>query len=481
MNDKTIKFGTDGWRGIIAEAFTSENVRVVSQGVCEYLEHKVKSKGEKPKIVIGYDTRFLSDRFAQVAAGVFAANGAETIVSDSFIPTPILSTAVVVDNADLGIMITASHNPPEYNGYKIKGPYGGSATMDMIEKIEKRVNRGIRDGLFYRCISEKEDSSQYLSYKDFKKGYQAHVEGLIDLDALKGFSYKVLLDPMYGAAQKTYKELMDRLGIKDILEIHSQYNPSFGGINPEPIGIHIRDAIKVLKKEGCKLGICLDGDADRIGAIGEDGNYISSHHIFAIILYHLVEDRKLSGRVIKTVSTSSIIDRIAERHNLELKTTPIGFKYIGKEILDGGVLMGGEESGGLWLHGNIPERDGMVMGLKLVEIMAKKGKTINKILEEIYEKFGYFVYQRLDYGVTEAQKEELKELLGKKVPDLIKAEGVKQVVTIDGYKYFLEDGSWIMVRPSGTEAVVRVYAESSSQNKLSYLHGLGKKVINGLI
>ncbi len=482
MNDVTIKFGTDGWRGIIADNFTFENVKVVTQGVCEYLEHKANLNCKKAKVVIGYDTRFLSGRFARIAGSVFAANGVEAVISDSFIPTPVLSSAVVKSSADLGIMITASHNPPEYNGYKIKGAYGGSATIDIVGKIEKRVNRGIKDGLFYRCLTEKEaKSSNYLSYKDFKEDYIKQIENIIDMDSIKNFDIGVLIDPMYGAGQKIYKNILDSLNMRKVVEIHSNYNPSFAGLNPEPIGDNINEASEALLQKKLDLGICLDGDADRIGAIGEEGNFISSHHIFAVVLNHLINEKNLSGRIIKTVTTSSIIDRIAKSSGLEIKTTPVGFKYIGTEILDGGVLMGGEESGGLWLHGNIPERDGMIMGLKLLEIMAKNKKAINKILDEVYDKFGYFAYQRLDYEITDKQKEKLKALLEKKVPEDIAAEGIKKVVTIDGFKYFLEDGSWIMIRPSGTEAVVRVYAESDSGKKLSYLHSLGKKVIDGLI
>ncbi|MGM0365317.1 MAG: phosphoglucomutase/phosphomannomutase family protein [Actinomycetota bacterium] len=481
MNDKVIRFGTDGWRGIIADDFTFENVKVVTQGVCEYLEHKAETKRQKPRVVIGYDTRFLSERFARAAAGVLAANGVSAVVSNKVVPTPVLSYGVVNRDADLGIMITASHNPYCYNGFKIKGPFGGSADMDIISKIEKRVQKGINDGLFYRCLDESSGDVKDIRYEDFIADYKKHIFSLIDMEAAASHGFSLLLDPMYGASQGIYKAIMEELKPKKLVEIHGQPNPGFGNISPEPIGENLGDAVSKLKAEGLDMAICLDGDADRIGALDSSGNYISSHHIFAVVLLHLAEDRKLKGRVVKTVSTSSVIDRICREYSLELKTTPIGFKYIGKEILDGGVIMGGEESGGLWCYGNIPERDGMLMGLKLVEICSLHKKPISRILDSLYERFGYFAYQRKDYHITLKQKENLISELKRGVPGPIGDLGIDKVVTIDGYKYITADGSWIMIRPSGTEAVVRVYAESSSQDKLDSLHRLGKKVIDGIM
>ena len=482
INEKFIKFGTDGWRGIIADDFTVEKVRIITQGICQYLKHETQNEKKCPVVVIGYDTRFLSDRFAKTAANVFEGNNVRAYISTGFIPTPTLSTAVVKRNANLGIMITASHNPYYYNGYKIKGYYGGSATLDITSKIEKRVNQCIRDGTLRKYYYDKNsDSNENAGEVDFTIDYKKHVLSLVDLDAIKNFNFKLLIDPMYGAAQNLYKNILEDISPGKIIEIHSVLNPAFGGINPEPIGDNLNDAVSVLKKEECKLGICLDGDGDRVAALGEDGNFISSHHIFAVVLTHLIKNKKIRGKVVKTVSTSSIIDRICSRYGLELITTPIGFKYISEEILAGGVVMGGEESGGLWINGNIPERDGMLMGLKLIEIVCKESKTINKILEKIYEDFGYFVYKRCDYEVNISQKEKLKEVLSKKIPVILQGESTGEVITIDGYKYIMADGSWLMIRPSGTEAVVRIYAESDSNEKLDRLHNLGKKVIDSII
>jgi len=482
MDKKIIKFGTDGWRGIIADDFIVENVKLVTQGVCEYLKRKTKGKNKPPRVIVGYDTRFLSDRFAKVAANVLGANDVETFISKKFIPTPVTSTAVVKAGADLGIMITASHNPYYYNGYKIKGPYGGSATMDIISEIEKMVNRGIEDGGFYRCYPDGGlDTKSNIKSIDFTEEYRNHILSLIDVDAVEGFKFGLLIDPMYGATQNIYRSILKALKPKKLVEVHAVLNPAFGNINPEPIGENLCDAIKKVREEQCKLAICLDGDGDRVAALGEDGNFISSHHIFAIVLHYLIRHRKLRGKVVKTVSTSSVIDRICSKYDLELIITPIGFKYISEQILKGGVIMGGEESGGIWVKGNIPERDGMLMGLILLEIMCREGKTINEILEDIYKDFGYFVYKRLDYEIGTEQKEALKALLSKEIPEILKKEGVEEVITIDGFKYMMQDGNWLMIRPSGTEAVVRIYAESNSEDKLNRLHSLGKKVIDSII
>jgi len=484
-NNETIKFGTDGWRGIIAKEFTVEKVQLISSGISDYLKNKSGLKGKKPKVVIGYDTRFLSDLFAKSAAEIFSAGGIETVLSETFIPTPVLSNAVVSREADLGIMITASHNPYMYNGYKIKGPYGGSAIMDIINDIEGYVdevinNKAYLEGL--RNINTASDvniSGYGFKTSNFLTDYKKQITGLINTKLIENVNFGVLVDPMYGAGQNIYSSILREFGIKNIYEIHNIFNPAFGGINPEPIGENISEAQNFVRENKIKAGICIDGDADRIGAIGEEGNFISSHHIFAIVLADLIKSKKTTGRVIKTVTTSSIIDRIAEKNSIELFITPVGFKYIGEEIMKGDVIMGGEESGGLWTNGNIPERDGMLMGLKLLEIMVRENKTLNQILEGLYDQYGYFVYGRNDYEIEINERDKLKTLLELKIPLQIEKEKVRELITIDGFKYVLEDGSWLMIRPSGTEAVVRVYAESSNEIRLKELLKIGREVVEG--
>lgn len=483
MSEKVIKFGTDGFRGVIAKDFTVEKIEYIAHGISRYLLNKKVLKNKIPRVVVGYDTRFLSDYFAKSAAEIFSLNNVETFLSDNFIPTPVLSNAVLAENADLGIMITASHNPCIYNGFKIKGPFGGSATMDIINEIEGIINKGLSGDSFDEEINilRKNISDDRNGYKKagFTDKYWQQITKIADLDIIKNIDFGFLIDPMYGAAQGMYRSFFDRNNIKNVFEIHNMFNPSFGCINPEPIGENLNEAIEFVIKNNLKIGICVDGDADRIGVIGESGNFISSHHIFAIVLYDLIKNGKTDGRVVKTVTTSSIIDRIAQKNNLDIFITPVGFKYIGEEILKQDVLMGGEESGGLWTNGNIPERDGMLMGLKLLEIMVKNKKTLNEILDDIYEQYGYFVYGRNDYEIEAEKRDNIRNQLNISVPDVIAKEGVREVITIDGFKYILEDGSWLMIRPSGTEAVVRVYSESFNSERLKQLLALGRMIVEG--
>ena len=480
MKEKIIKFGTDGWRGLIADEFTFEGVRIVSQAVSNYLKKKVPGD-KKPFVVLGYDTRFLSERFAQVSAGVFALNSITTHLSDRIVTSPMLSYAVIERKADLGIMITASHNPYYYNGYKIKSPFGASATMDIIAEVEKEVDEVLENtGKYEKLLNFKSAGGGTVKRVDLLTGYRENILGQVNNDVIRGFDFGLLLEPMYGAAQGIFKDILETFNPGNLAEIHSILNPSFGGINPEPIGDNLAEARDILKDKKYKMAICLDGDGDRIALLGEGGNYISSHHIYAIVLWYLARIRKIKGKVVKSINLSSIIDKICAKYNLEIVITPVGFKYIAEEILKGGVIAGGEESGGLWAGGILPERDGILMGLRLLEIICSLNMTVNQILDEIYNEFGYFVFDRTDYKIGLPQKENLKSLLEEDIPGILKNAGAGKVITLDGYKYIMDDGSWIMIRPSGTEAVVRVYTEGESEEKTKYLQGLGKKIIDSV-
>lgn len=480
MKSKEIKFGTDGWRGIISEDFTMDRVRIVTQGVSNYI--KERTGGRKPVIVIGYDTRFMSDHFAAAAADIFSQSDISVILSSKIMPTPAVSTAVVKRNADLGVMITASHNPYHYNGYKIKGSFGGSATIDIIADIEKEVSKVNTDPEKYGSLAGTgKPKPENIVLEDFTDEYTSHALKQINMDIIKGFDFSLLFEPMYGASQEIFGDILSRFDPKNLIKIHSVLNPGFGSINPEPIGDNLNEAINLLKEKNCQFGICLDGDGDRIGALGDGGNYISSHHIFAIVLRDLAVRRGLKGRVIKTVTTSSVIDRMCKKNGLELEVTPVGFKYIGEKILEGNVLMGGEESGGLWSYGNIPERDGMVMGLKLLEIICREGKSVNQILEDIYEEYGFFDFQRTDYKVSMEEKQKLVEFLESGIPHILKDGGAESVSTIDGYKYPIDEYNWVMIRPSGTEAVVRIYSEGDNKASSARLQQMGKKIMDGVM
>jgi len=479
MNTQKIKFGTDGWRGVIAQDFTMDRVRMVTQGVCSYLQNTVKDK--QPLVVIGYDTRFMSDRFAAAAADIFSLNDINVILSTEVTPTPTLSTAAVRRKADLGIMITASHNPYYYNGYKIKGPFGGSATMDMIADIEREVWDAAEDAGNIEALSGARRSKPgNITLEDFTDEYIQHAVSQVDMGIIRGFKFGLLFEPMYGATQDVFASILDRFRPAHVTRLHSEINPGFGQINPEPIGDNLNEAVQLLKDKGCQFGICMDGDGDRIGALGDRGNYISSHHIFAMVLRDLVCRRGLKGRVVKTVTTSSVIDRICRKNGLDLEVTPVGFKYIGEKILQGNVIMGGEESGGLWSYGNIPERDGMIMGLRLLEIICREKKTANQILEDIYSEYGFFDYQRTDYEIDSNKKKKLIKFLGSGIPRILKQAGAEDVVTIDGYKYPIDDSNWVMIRPSGTESVVRIYSEGDTPESSARLQEIGKTIMDSL-
>lgn len=350
--------------------------------------------------------------------------------------------------------------------------------MDIIADVEKEVSEVIKNAESYKeYLYPEETDRPGIERTDFLPAYKHNILSKVDTDIIKNFDFKLLLEPMYGAAQGIYKKIIQQFNPENVTEIHSEINPSFGGINPEPIGDNLAEAKSTLLRKKYRLAICLDGDGDRIAALGEDGNYISSHHLFAIVLWYLADRKKMRGKVVKSINLSSVLDKICSKYGLEVKTTPVGFKYIAEEILKGGVIMGGEESGGLWAGGDIPERDGMLMGLKLIEIICDTGMTLNQILKKIYDEFGYFVFDRIDHEIDMDQKKNLKDLLERGIPKILKEAGVKEVITLDGYKYIMENGSWIMIRLSGTEAVVRVYTEGGSDKEVRYLQELGKKVL----
>jgi len=352
--------------------------------------------------------------------------------------------------------------------------------MEIVTEIESEVNKNLdfsypEDFLYKDPLKE-----DLISLKDLRPGYRKKLLGLIDQELIKSYEHNIIIEPMYGASQGFFRKILESLQPDSITEIHGEVNTSFGGINPEPIGDNLIPAVESIKNSKAEIAICLDGDGDRIAALGAFGNFISSHHIFALLLHDLIKRGDIQGKVIKTVSVSSIIDRMCKANGIELVTRPIGFKYIGEEILKGGVIAGGEESGGLWVKGSIPERDGILIGLRLLEIISREKKSVNDILEDIYQKYGSFNYIRNDYHISNEQKEKVKESLSLAVPDIIKAAGAEKVVTIDGFKYFFGDGSWLMIRPSGTEAVVRVYTESGTKGKSLGLQELGKKTIESI-
>ncbi|MFA5410485.1 MAG: phosphoglucomutase/phosphomannomutase family protein [Candidatus Omnitrophota bacterium] len=452
-----IKFGTDGWRAVIAENYTFENLKIISQAVADYL-------GKGKKVAVGFDTRFMSDSFARVSAEVLKDNGITVILSDRPVPTPALSFCVKSRKLDLGVMITASHNPAEYNGFKIKTPSGGAAGPEVTQDIESRLGK----------TPVREDGNALpgeIKTEDLTADYVKFIRSYIDIKRIKNKNFKVLVDAMHGSGDSFIARILK--GTKIRLEfMRNEINPSFGGRRPEPIEQNLAELKKRVEKGKFDLGIALDGDADRIAAVAPKGVFIHPQKILGLLALHLHQDRHWSGGIVKTICGTAMIDRIAGFLKVKLYETPVGFKYISELMEKEDIVAGGEEAGGMGVKGYIPERDGTVAGLLLLEMMAYRNKDILKILEEAEKRFGRYYYVREDLGLKERiepKKENFPmELLGKKVI---------QVKDYDGVKLVCEDASWLMFRASGTEPMMRIYAEAKSLARAKELLSLGKSLI----
>ncbi|NVN93282.1 MAG: phosphoglucomutase/phosphomannomutase family protein [Desulfuromonadales bacterium] len=457
-----IKFGTDGWRGVIARDFTFDNLSMVAQATMDYLiQNNLGSKG----LVIGYDRRFLSRDFARRVAEIAAGNGIRVLLSDGFAPTPAISWAVREAGAGAGVMITASHNPPEYNGFKIKEAFGGSALPATTRVVEEIVASNQASGRrIEECAFDVALSKGMIEMFDPSVGYFRQIRSFVDLDLIATSGIAAVVDPMFGAGCGVIPRLLP-----EIDEIHAMENPSFGGQSPEPIGEHLTELSELVASGRYRVGLALDGDADRIGAVDENGDFFSSHCIFTVILRHLIEHKKMLGGVVKTVSTTRMVDLLADKFGLRLFETPIGFKHICELMLTEDILMGGEESGGLGVKGHIPERDGILLALLLLEAMAVSGKGLRQLLNETMDVIGHFYYRRIDRRIEADAKELLVERLKTCPPEKIDDRKVKTCNFSDGFKFIFENGDWLLIRPSGTEPVLRLYSEAVSPDRVDQL------------
>jgi len=454
-----IRFGTDGWRGVIALDFTFDNLSLVAQATMDYLNREgLGNKG----LIIGYDRRFMSRDFARRVAEVAAGNFINVRLTEDFAPTPAVSWAVHETGSGAGIMITASHNPPEYNGFKLKEAFGGSALPVTTKILEGIVAYNSENGR--RVVSvpfEEAVKKGTIVLFDPCESYFHQLSRYVDIDLIAKSGIKAVVDPMYGAGCGFIPRLLPKVD-----EIHSCENPSFGGLPPEPISQNLQELSVLLKNGSYQVGLALDGDTDRIGAIDENGDFFSSHCIFTVILRHLIEYKKMTGAVVKTVSTTCMIDLLADKYGLELFETPIGFKHICELMLKQDILMGGEESGGLGVKGHIPERDGILMGLLLLEAMAVSGKGLRRLLNETMDEIGHFYYKRIDRRIDDAAKLKLIAQLQSDPPTTIDGQRVSATNFSDGFKFIFENGDWLLIRPSGTEPVLRLYSEAGSQEQV---------------
>ncbi len=468
-----IRFGTDGWRGVIARDFTFEGVRLVAGAVAATLRAS-HPEGQRFLVAVGHDTRFLSRRFAQTAADAMAALGVDVCLTTSHVTTPMLACAIPVLKARGGLMVTASHNPPSYNGLKVRIADGGCATTTLTDQIEVEVRRLSGDlGVRLEGASPSTDQTTVgaINLFDPLPQYQERLRTLVDMEHIGRSGIHVVIDPMYGTTQGMVAGLLRQIGLK-VEEIHAEINPWFGGVSPEPLGASLRELSERVRglNESRKIGLAFDGDGDRLGVIDETGSYVTPHQIFALLLQHLVTRRGLSGTVIKSFSTTTMIDRLAANHGLRLAVTPIGFKHIAEVMRGEPFLIGGEESGGIGIAGHIPERDGIVSALLLLECMATEKKPLGVLLGELEAKVGPHCYRRLDLQLARSEDgAELGRRVASDPPAHIDEWRVKEVQTLDGVKLIGADGGWLLIRASGTEPVLRLYAEAPTQSQVSRL------------
>jgi len=459
MLDK-IKFGTDGWRGVIAEDFTFANVQRVAEAIAQY----VCAEGDAAKgLVVGYDTRFLSAEFARLASEVVAAAGIPVTLTDRATPTPAVSYAVVARQTTGAIIITASHNPYRWNGVKFKAPYGGSAAPSIMRRIEIHLHRLDRSGP--RPRKRRAASIQTL---DLVSPYLGRIKDLVHLDRIRSSGRRFVIDPMYGAARGCLARLFDEAEIS-YREIHGEPNPLFPGMNPEPIEPHIEELRQAVLEGGYDAGFATDGDADRLGAVDRNGDFIDSHKIFSILLKHLAEDLGLRGEVVKTFSTTEMVTKLARKYGLPLHVTPIGFKYICELMLTRDVLIGGEESGGIAIKGHLPERDGILNSLLLAEVMADRDRTLGELVQELTQEFGPHFYGRVDLEIDKDVAQRIVRLVGQKKIKRIAGMKVTSVDGLDGAKMRFGNSAWLLVRASGTENILRLYAEAPSPEQVKAL------------
>ncbi len=453
-----IKFGTDGWRAIIADDYTVANVKRVAEATGKWLQQRGGRQA-----VVGYDCRFGGPLFAETTARVLGAMGIKVIVAPDFVSTPMVSLGVVKTGSDLGVVITASHNPPSYNGYKLKSKLGGPMVPAEIAEVEALVPEA--------CTLEALPTIEELKAKglveeaDLEEIYYQHVLASFDMDAIRGAGFRIAYDAMYGAGQRIVQRLLP-----DCVFLHCDYNPSFKGQAPEPILRNLGELADTIRKDPTiQLGFANDGDADRIGMFDAEGNFVDSHHILLLLLLYMYKYKKETGKVVITFSVTNKMVDMARKFGLDYTVTPIGFKYIAEIMSREDVLVGGEESGGLAVKGHIPERDGVWIALMILEFMAKTGKTLAELIQEVYELAGPFAFDRDDLHLPEAQKQAIIERCKNDPFDAFGPYKITRVETIDGFKFWIGDDRWVLVRPSGTEPVLRVYAQAPTHEEVRKL------------
>jgi phosphomannomutase len=451
-----IKFGTDGWRAVIAEDFTFRNVDRVAQATADFWKSN-PIDGTEARAVVGYDRRFLSDQFARRTAEVLAGNGFEVTLTNEPTPTPAVSYLVKKQKAIGGVMITASHNPPAFNGFKLKAYYGGSAEPGICKAVEELLDKNP----VQPSASENRSRKATIKEQNIRPGYYDAIKRLVDFQLIARSKLKFAHEALFGVGAGCFDELLAGTTCK-VMTLNAAHDPNFGGINPEPIAKNYGRSAAFLKRHPHDICLVTDGDADRVGGMDGRGNPLSTHQIICLLLEHFVRNRKAQGRVIKALTTTSMVDKMCEHYGLPLVETGVGFKYICAEMIKGNVLLGFEESGGIGYPGHVPERDGILSGLMLLELLATEKRSINGLLKRLEKEYGPHHYARIDARFPLEKRSALMDFCKNNPPAKLIRSPLKEVKSYDGVKFIGEDGSWLMLRGSGTEPILRIYAEAKS-------------------
>jgi alpha-D-glucose phosphate-specific phosphoglucomutase len=475
MANFRIKFGTSGWRGVIADEVTFQRVRVVTQAIADHLVAQgLKDRG----VVVGYDTRFLSERFAIESAKVLAATGIHVYLANRDVPTPVVSYEIIRRKAAGGINFTASHNPPEYNGLKFSPAWGGPALPETTKDIENRANALLeRNSIPVLPVAEAKEKG-LIEDVDLRKSYLDEIRKKIDVDAIRKAKLKVAVDLLYGTGRGFLDQALQDAGCA-VTAIHGHRDALFGGHAPEPSDERLAELSAMMRKGRFDVGLSVDGDADRFGILDADGTGVNPNQVLALVLDYLCRTRGWKGGAARSIATSHLVDAVAKKHGIEVYETGVGFKYIGDLLVQGKIIFGGEESAGMTIKDHVPEKDGIIACMLVAEMVARERKSLKDLLKRLYREVGTVLNSRINIHLDETNRKAVEERLNQQLADLdgLRVKGKK--ATADGTKYMLEDDSWVLMRASGTEPVVRLYVESSSEDKISRLVAAGRKFILG--
>lgn len=467
-----IKFGTDGWRGIIADDFTFDNVRIVAQGIANYLKENGKAADG---LVIGYDFRFASENFAAAVAEVLGANDVKVWLCQEAAPTPAVSYSILAQKAAGAVMVTASHNPGIWNGIKYRPEYAGAASPEVIAQLEAQVREVQAGGGPRRARIGELVKAGTVNYLDPKPAYFEQISHLVDLNAIKRAGLHVVADAMYGVGAGYFQTLLQG-GSTRVTNIRSQRNPIFPGIHPEPIPPNLGELMDAVRTSKADVGLATDGDADRIGAVDEKGNFINQLQMYSLLFLYLLEVRRMRGPAVRTVTSTVMADKLGKLYGVPVYETAVGFKYVAPKMLETDAIIGGEESGGFAFKGHIPERDAFVAGLFLLDLKIKLDRPLSEVIQYLYEKVGPHYYDRRDFHFDPRRKAEIIRRVNDHRPSEMDMMRVVDINTTDGNKFLLEDGSWLLIRFSGTEPVMRIYTETTDPARVDRMLDMGETI-----